>query len=182
MPNYTMSLLARTSQSPRSVAGALEAAVHAVDPDQSVEDIKTMEERLGESLAHARFNMLLLAVFAGLALLLSAVGIYSVLSYNVRRRTREIGIRMALGADGQNVVRLVVLDGMRPALIGLAIGLAASLALGRALESLVFGIRATDPLTFAAVTALLGLVALTACALPAWRASRVEPTAALQEG
>jgi putative ABC transport system permease protein len=89
---------------------------------------------------------------------------------------------MALGADGQNVVRLVVLDGMRPALIGLAIGLAASLALGRALESLVFGIRATDPLTFAAVTALLGLVALTACALPAWRASRVEPTAALQEG
>ena len=145
MPNYTMSLLARTSQSPRSVAGALEAAVHAVDPEQSVEDIKTMEERLGESLAHARFNMLLLAVFAGLALLLSAVGIYSVLSYNVRRRTREIGIRMALGADGQNVVRLVVLDGMRPALIGLAIGLAASLALGRALESLVFGIRATDP-------------------------------------
>ena len=104
------------------------------------------------------------------------------LSYNVRRRTREIGIRMALGADGQNVVRLVVLDGMRPALIGLAIGLAASLALGRALESLVFGIRATDPLTFAAVTALLALVALTACALPAWRASRVEPTAALQEG
>jgi len=182
MPNYTMSLLARTSQSPRSVAGALEAAVHAVDSEQALEDIKTMEERLGESLAHARFNMLLLAVFAGLALLLSAVGIYSVLSYNVRRRTREIGIRMALGADGQNVVRLVVLDGMRPALIGLAIGLAASLALGRALESLVFGIRATDPLTFAAVTALLALVALTACALPAWRASRVEPTAALQEG
>jgi putative ABC transport system permease protein len=126
--------------------------------------------------------MLLLSVCAGLALLLSAVGIYSVLSYNVRRRTREIGIRMALGADGQNVVRLIVLDGMRPALIGLAIGLAASLALGRALESLVFGIRATDPLTFAAVTALLALVALTACALPAWRASRVEPTAALQEG
>ena len=182
MPRDTMSLLVRTAQDPRSVAGALEAAVHAIDPEQPVEDVKTMEEQLGSSLAHARFNMLLLAVFAGLALLLSAVGIYSVLSYNVRRRTREIGIRMALGADGQNVVRLVVLDGMRPALIGLAIGLAASLALGRALESLVFGIRATDPLTFAVVTALLALVALTACALPAWRASRVEPTAALQEG
>jgi putative ABC transport system permease protein len=182
MPRDTMSLLARTSQSPRSVALALEASVHAVDPEVPVEDIKTMEEHLGDSLAQARFSMLLLAVFAGLALLLSAVGIYSVLSYSVRRRTREIGIRMALGADGQNVVRLVVRDGMRPALLGLAIGLAASLALGRALGSLVFGIRATDPLTFTAVTALLALVALTACALPAWRASRVEPTAALQEG
>ena len=182
LPRQTMALLVRTAGNPRGVARAVEAAVHAVDPDQPLEHVQTMEEHLGDSLARARFTMLLLAAFAGVALLLSAIGIYSVLSYTVRRRTREIGIRMALGADGGNLVRFVVAEGMRPALLGLALGLAASLALGRALEGMVFGIRATDPLTIASVTAMLALVALAACAVPAWRASRVEPTEALQEG
>ncbi len=181
-PVTWMSLVIRTKQSPRSVAAAVEAAVHAVDPEQPVDDVKTMEEYRSESLAGARFSMILLTVFAALALVLSAVGIYSVLAYAVRRRTREIGIRMALGADWSDLVRLVVLQGMRPTLLGLAIGLGGSLALGRLLSGLVFGVKPTDPPTIAAVSALLATVALVACALPAWRASRVAPTRALQEG
>jgi len=182
MPWGWMALLVRTAQDPGSLASAVRAAVSALDPDQPVLEVGTMEEHLGQTLSHPRFNMLLLAVFAVLALALSALGIYSVLSYGVRRRTREIGIRMALGANRRDVLRLIVFQGMRPALIGLAVGLAGALALGRALSSLVFGVRATDPLTFAAVSLLLGLVALAACAVPAWRASRVHPTEALNEG
>ena len=182
MPGGWMALLVRTAQDPASISSAVRAAVHAIDPSLPIVEVGTMEEHLGKTLSHPRFNMLLLAVFAALALVLSALGIYSVLSYAVRRRTREIGIRMALGANRRDVLRLIVFQGMRPALIGLAIGLAGALALGRALSSLVFGVRATDPLTFAAVSLLLGLVALAACAIPAWRASRVHPTEALHEG
>ena len=182
MPQYSMALVVRTAQDPGSVGSAVEAAVHAVDPDQPVVDMKTIEQHLGASLAHARFSMLLLSVFAALALLLSSIGIYSVLAYAVKRRTREIGIRMALGADGGDLVRMIVLQGMRPALIGLAVGIASSLLLGRLLAGLVFGIAPTDPLTFAAASAVLSAVALAACALPAWRATRVQPTEALQEG
>jgi len=182
LSRFSLTLVVRTAVEPRSLASAVTAAVQALDPDQPVTEIETMEQHRGNSLAHARFTMLLLAVFAGLALLLAAVGIYSVLAYAVRRRTREIGIRMALGAQWTDVIRLVVLQGMRPTLLGLAIGVAGSLALGRALSSLVFGVRPSDPLTFAAVSALLAAVALAACALPAHRATRVEPTEALQEG
>ncbi|HEY1251611.1 MAG TPA: ABC transporter permease [Thermoanaerobaculia bacterium] len=181
LPRYTMTLVVRTAAEPRSLASAVTAAVQALDPDQPVTDIQTMEQHAGDALTHTRFTMLLLAAFAGLALLLSAIGIYSVLAYAVRRRTREIGIRMALGAQPLDVVRLVVLQGMRPALIGLVIGLAGSLAFGRAVSSLVFGVRPTDPATFGAVAGLLMGVALLACALPARRATRVEPTEALQE-
>jgi len=181
IPSEWMALLVRTAQEPGSVASAVRGAVTALDPDQPVLEVGTMEEHLGATLSHPRFNMLLLAVFAALALTLSALGIYSVLSYAVRRRTREIGIRMALGANHRDVLRLIVLQGMRPALIGLAVGLAGALALGRALSSLVFGIKATDPATFVVAAALLGLVALAACAVPAWRASRVHPTEALNE-
>jgi predicted permease len=182
MPHYLMSFVVRTAQDPASVASAVRAAVKAIDPDQPVMDVGTMQEYLGRSLSHPRFHMLLLGVFAALALLLSALGIYSVLSYAVRRRTREIGIRMALGASRSDVLKLIVFQGMRPALIGLAIGLGGALALGRLLSSMIFGVRATDPVTFAAVSLLLGLVAVAACAVPAWRASRVQPTEALQEG
>jgi predicted permease len=182
MPWGWMALLVRTAQDPASISSAVRAAIHAVDPNLPIVEVGTMEEHLGKTLSHPRFNMLLLAVFAVLALALSALGIYSVLSYAVRRRTREIGIRMALGANRRDVLRLIVVQGMRPALIGLAIGLAGAFALGRALSSLVFGVRATDPVTFVAVSLLLGLVALAACALPAWRASRVHPTEALHEG
>ncbi|HEY4229465.1 MAG TPA: ABC transporter permease [Thermoanaerobaculia bacterium] len=176
-----LTLVVRTAVEPRSLASAVTAAVQAIDPEQPVTDIETMEQHAGDALTHTRFTMLLLAAFAALALLLSAVGIYSVLAYAVRRRTREIGIRMALGAQRSDVIRLVVGQGMRPALLGLGIGIAGSLVFGRALSSLVFGVSPSDPATFASVAALLATVALLACALPARRATRVEPTEALQE-
>jgi len=182
IPLFDMALVARTSQDPRLLGPSVDAAVHALDPDLAIVDVGTMEEYLGTSLSEARFNMQMLAVFAGLALVLSAVGIYSVLAYSVRSRTREIGIRMALGAQGGPLVRMVVSQGMRPALIGLAIGIVGSLALGRLLSTLIFGVGTTDFVTFAAVSALLAAVALAACAVPAWRATRVAPTTALQEG
>ncbi|HEY2796545.1 MAG TPA: ABC transporter permease, partial [Thermoanaerobaculia bacterium] len=144
---YSLTLVVRTAVEPRNLASAVTAAVQALDPEQPVTDIETMEQHAGDALAHARFTVLLLTAFAALALLLSAVGIYSVLAYAVRRRTREIGIRMALGAQRSDVVRLVVGQGMRPALLGLAIGLAGSLAFGRAVSSLVFGVSPSDPAT-----------------------------------
>ena len=182
MPRTGQWLLVRTGPDPSSLARAVESAVHSLDPDQPVVALGTLKQHLRDSLAHARFNTGLLTAFAGLALLLSAAGIYSVLAYSVRRRTREIGIRLALGADTPDVVRLVVVQGMKPALAGLGLGIGGALILGRAMSSLVFGISATDPGTFAAAAGILGLVALAACALPAFRASRVAPTVALTEG
>jgi putative ABC transport system permease protein len=123
---------------------------------------------------------LLLGIFAGLALLLAAIGIYSVLSYSVRQRVPEIGIRLALGARMTDVLRMVVLEGMKPTLLGVAIGLAAALAMGRLVTSLVFQVKPTDPMTFLAVAALLALIALFACVIPAYRASKVNPVVALR--
>jgi predicted permease len=176
-----MSVVVRTETPPQSLASAVRRAVRETDPEQPILELKTMEEHLGESLAHQNFSMRLLSVFAGLALLLAAVGIYSVLAYGVRRRKREIAIRMALGADRSAVVRLIVAQGMRPALLGLVIGAGGALALGSAMRSLVFGVTSRDPATFAFVAALLAVVALAACALPALRAARVQPNEALQE-
>jgi predicted permease len=176
-----MSVVVRTETPPQSLAPALTRALHEIDPEQPIMEMRTMEQHMGESLAHQNFSMRLFAVVAGLALVLAAVGIYSVLAYGVRRRKREIAIRMALGADRGAVLRLIVGQGMRPALLGLAIGAAGALALGSALRSLVFGVTARDPVTFGSVAALLMVVAVAACALPAMRASRVEPSEALQE-
>jgi len=181
MPRGWMSLVVRTETPPQSLASAVRRAVRETDPEQPILELKTMEEHLGESLAHQSFSMRLLSVFAGLALLLAAVGIYSVLAYGVRRRKREIAIRMALGADRSAVVRLIVAQGMRPALLGLVIGAGGALALGSAMRSLVFGVTSRDPATFGFVAALLAVVALAACALPALRAARVQPNEALQE-
>jgi putative ABC transport system permease protein len=125
--------------------------------------------------------MRLLAAFAGLALLLAAVGIYSVLAYAVRRRVREIGLRMALGAKTRDVLGLVIADGLRPTLFGLGIGCLASLGLSRVVANLVFGVKTTDPATFVAVSALLAAVAVVACIVPAYRATKVEPVRALQD-
>src|SRR5262249_43559527 len=144
-------------------------------------DVQSMDDLINVSLSPQRFNMLLLGAFAGLALLLAAVGIYSVLSYSVRRRVREIGIRMALGAQARDVLRLIVFEGMRPTLIGLAIGLAGALALGRALANLIYGVKPTDPMTFGAVSALLAAVGLFASVIPAYRATRVEPMKTLRD-
>jgi putative ABC transport system permease protein len=125
--------------------------------------------------------MLLLATFAGLALVLAAIGIYSVLSYAVRRRVREIGIRMALGAQIRDVLRLVVFEGMKPAVVGMFIGLTGALLLGRVLAKLVFGVKTTDPATFAVVSILLLAVALLATVVPAYRATRVDPMRTLRD-
>lgn len=156
-------------------------AVHELDRTQPVTQPQTLEEVIATSYADRRFNMLLLVAFAALALVLAAAGIYGVLSYNVRRRLREIGIRLALGARAGDVLRMVVVEGLRPTLLGIAIGIVAALGLGKILATLVFGVRPTDLGTFAAVAALLAAVSLVACVLPAYRATRVQPLSVLRD-
>ena len=176
-----MSLGVRTSADPASATSGVTSAVHQVDPETPVVGVVTMEGLISASLSPQRFNVLLLGAFAGLALVLAAVGIYSVLSYSVRRRVREIGIRMALGATPSDVLQMVVADGMKPILLGVALGLAIAFALSRVVTSLIYGVRATDPLTFAGVALLLVAVGLLATILPAHRATRVEPVRTLRE-
>jgi putative ABC transport system permease protein len=180
-PMRGIDLAIRTRTRGAGVAAAAVSAVHALDPDQPVTNLGSLDEIRSDSLAQRRFGMLLLTGFAALALVLAAVGIFSVLSYGVRRRRREIGIRIALGARTSDVLRMVIVQGLRPAILGLAIGLAASLALGRVLSGLIFGVRASDPATLAAVALLLAGVAVVACLVPARRAASVSPTTALRD-
>ncbi len=170
----------RTSVPPATLAQPAVAAIRAIDPEQPVGDIQTMVQVLDGGLTSQRFSALLLGVFAGVALLLAAVGIYSVLSYIVRGRGREIGIRTALGARTTDVLRLVIVEGMSPALVGIAAGTMAALALAKFMETLVFGVSASDPLTLAAVAATLALVALMASLVPAYRALRLDPVKVLR--
>jgi putative ABC transport system permease protein len=179
--SYDLALAVRTKSEPHSVATAVTDAIHQVGPDIPVTSVLTMDDILAGSISPQRFNMQLLAAFAVLALLLAAVGIYGVLSYTVRRRVREIGIRMALGASQSDILRLVVTDGMKPILIGVALGVVAAIALSRLVASLLFGVPATDPLTFTAVSLLLVIVGVAANTLPAYRATKVEPTQTLRE-
>jgi ABC-type antimicrobial peptide transport system permease subunit len=144
-------------------------------------DVITMDELLAESTSHRRFGMLLLTVFAGLALLLASIGIYSVLSYTVRRRFKEIGIRMALGAQVNDIVRIVLLEGMRPMFVGIGIGLVGALLLGSVLSKIVFGISPADPATIASVSLILATVAICACMIPAYRAARIDPGTCLRD-
>lgn len=179
--SFPMFLVVRTSSRPTSLVSAVTNVVHQIDKEIPIHDIVTMDDFLAESLAQQRFNMLLLAAFAGLALVLAAIGIYSVLSYVVRRRTREIGLRIALGAETRDVIAMVLREGMRPAMIGMVIGLAGAFIFGRFLVHVIYGVRPSDPLTFVAVTLLLGGIALIACIVPAYRATKVEPMRALRE-
>jgi putative ABC transport system permease protein len=179
--SFPMSLVVRAASQEASVISAVTSAIHEVDPQTPVVEVATMNEVMANSVAQRRFNMLLFAAFAGLALLLAAVGIYSVLAYAVRRRSREIGIRMALGAQISDVLRMVVVEGMTPTLVGMAIGAAGALALGRVLSTLIYGVQPSDPLTFVGVSAILAAVALLASFIPAYRAARVEPVKALRE-
>jgi putative ABC transport system permease protein len=173
-------LVVRTAGDPLSLVAAVRNEVWAVDRDQPVSNISTMEEILSESLAAQRFNMLLLGIFAAIALVLAAVGIYGVMSYSVTQRTHEIGVRMALGATPSDVLRMVVGHGGRLVLAGIAIGLVAAFALTRVMASMLFGVGAADPATFAAISVVLASVALLASYLPARRATKVDPMIALR--
>ncbi len=157
--SFPMTLVVRAGSGSGMVA-ALSNAVHDVDREMPLRDIQTMDDMVANSLSQQRFNMLLLGAFASLALLLAAVGIYSVLSYSVKRSVRDIGIRLALGARLEDVLRMVVFEGMKPVLLGVVIGVVGSLALGRVLSGLIFGVKPTDPITFIVVTVLLALIAL----------------------
>jgi putative ABC transport system permease protein len=174
------SIVVRTDVEPLSVLGALKQQIWAIDPAQPVASALTMEQVMSNSVATRRFNMLLLGVFAGLALLLAAVGIYGVISYTVSQRTNEIGIRVALGAQRSDIIRLVVSQGMTLTMVGVIAGVAAALALTRLMTTLLFGVSPTDAPTFTAVAVLLISVALTACIVPARRATKVDPMTALR--
>jgi putative ABC transport system permease protein len=179
-PNTFMSLVVRTSSDSPGMIAAIRNQVLAVDSDQPVFDIKTMEQRMSKTMASSLFVTLLLGLFAALATLLSAVGIYGTMAYTVSQRTHEIGIRMALGAKPLDVLRLVVGQGMTLTLIGVVIGLGAAFGLTRLMATLLFGVTATDPLTFISVALALGAVALVASFIPARRATRVDPMEALR--
>ncbi len=179
---YNMSLVIRTSMAdPLALSGTVRAAIQSLDNNQPVYDVFTLRQIVGDSMAQRRFSMLLMGLFAAVALALAAVGIYGVMSYSVAQRTHEIGIRIALGAQTSDVLKLVIGQGMMLTLIGVAIGLAAALALTRLLETLLFGISVTDWVTFTEIAALLTAVALLACYLPARRASRLDPMIALRQ-
>jgi putative ABC transport system permease protein len=173
-------LVVKTDVDPASMASAVRKAVWEIDKDQPISNIRTMETILAESIARQRFSMLLLAIFAGVALVLAAVGIYGVMSYSVAQRTHEIGIRMALGAQTMTVLKLAIGYGLKLVLAGIAIGLIAAFALTRVMSTLLFGVTATDPTTFALISLLLIAVAAIASYIPARRATRVNPIIALR--
>ena len=179
-PVPSVFLAVRTAVVPMSVVPAVRDAVLALDRDQPVHDAKTMTDIVTENYGAIRFPMTLVWIFAALALLLSAVGIFGVMSYSVSRRTREMAIRMALGAGRQEVLRLVLREGLIVATVGIAVGLVAALGLSRVMAGYVFGIKSTDPLTFTAASLLLIAVALLASYVPARRATKVDPTVALR--
>jgi predicted permease len=175
-----MFVVVRTSVEPTSVAASVRRAAAEVDKTAAVSDIKTMEHIVNDAVTQPRFNLFLLGLFSGIALLLSAAGIYGVTAYSVTQRTHEFGIRMALGAQVSDVLKMILRQGMLLIAAGIAVGLVASIALTRLLKTLLFGVTVTDPLTFVAITLLLTLVALLACYIPARRATKVDPLVALR--
>ena len=182
LPGYVrrINLLSRTNVDPSSLTSAVRDQIAALNKDQAIFNVRTMEEIVGQSVAPRRFSMMLLSVFALFALALASIGIYGVMSYAVTQRTREIGLRMTLGAQRGNVLRLVIGDGMKLTLAGVLLGVVAAFALTRTIKSLLFGVSATDPVTFISIALLLLLVALLACWVPARRATKVDPMIALR--
>jgi predicted permease len=175
-----LSWVVRASMEPSALASAIQHEFLAVDDQLPVSRFRTMEQVISESTARTNFNMLLLTIFAGTALLLAALGIYGLMSYSVEQRTQEIGIRVALGASGSNILRMVLRRGLLLAGIGLAVGLAAAFGLTRLLSSLLFGVKASDPIAFCAVMVTLASVASVAIYVPARRATRIDPLIALR--
>ena len=175
-----MNIVVRTTTDPGSMTSAVLRQISRVDPDQPVYQVKTMDEYLGESMAQRRLSTVLLGVFAALALILAALGVYGMMSYLVSQRTREIGVRMALGARQLDILKLVVRHGMWLSILGIAVGVAAALLLTRIMTSSLYGISASDPLTYVGISALLALIALLACLIPARRALKVDPIIALR--
>jgi predicted permease len=175
-----MNLIVRTSTDPASLTSAVVAQIHSLDPLLAIANIHTMDQGVTSSVAAPRFNTFVLGLFAFLALFLAAIGIYGVLAYGVAQQSHEIGIRMALGAQQRDVMRLILVQGARLALAGTAIGLLVAFGLTRLMASLLYGISASDPLTFAAVAIVLLAVALLACYIPARRAMRVDTMVALR--
>jgi putative ABC transport system permease protein len=173
-------LVARTTGNPMQAAAGVERAIHSIDKDLPFSSVRSMDQLLGNSLGARRLTLVLIGSFAALALLLAAIGVYGVISYSVRRRTHEIGVRMALGAQRRDVLKLILAQGARLALLGVAIGLSAALALTRWMETLLFEVRPTDPLTFTVTAAVLALVALIACYFPARRATKFDPMVAMR--
>jgi putative ABC transport system permease protein len=179
-PSNSMYLAVHTTIEPTSLVGAIRHEVQELDREQPIDQIATMEELLATSLSQSRFSTLLLGIFAGVALILGAVGIYGVMAYSVEQRTHEIGIRVALGAQTGNVLSLVIRQGLVLAIAGVGIGLGAALIITRVMTSLLYGVTATDPLTFAIISLLLTGVALVASFIPARRATKVDPMVALR--
>jgi putative ABC transport system permease protein len=175
-----LSLMARAADDPKNLIAAVRSEIHVIDPDLPVSGIAPLDELVAVSIAPQRLNTFLIGLFSALALTLAAVGIYGVMSYAVTQRTQEIGIRMALGARPRDALKLVVKQGMALTLLGVVIGLAASFGLTRLLETLLFGVSATDPVTFAVIPLLLAFIALLACYLPARHATKVDPLTALR--
>ena len=176
-----MAIAVRTAGDPTRYVGAIRDAIRSVDRDEPMAQVRTLDDLVSESMGQRRLSMVLLGVFAGIALLLASVGIYGVMSYSVVQRTREMGLRMALGAKQRDVLALVLRQGMTLVLAGVAIGVICALALTRVIANQLYSVRPTDPVTFAAVAILLAIIALVATLLPAWRATRVDPTVALRE-
>jgi predicted permease len=173
-------VVVRTEGSPTAILPAIRRANAELSSEQVISDVETMEDMLNDTIAQPRFATMLLGGFALVALLLAMIGVYGVISYSVQRRTNEIGIRMALGAERSSVFRLVLGEGMRLAIVGAVVGIVAAFALTRLLAGMLFGVSPHDPLTYAAVALVLALVAALACWLPAHRATRVDPIIALR--
>ena len=179
-PDGNLNVLVRTTGDPMALAGAVRAQVRALDPNLPVASVRTMESVVADATARSRLSSYLLAGFAGIALLLAAIGLYGIISYGVAQRRGEIGVRVALGADRGSILGLIVRQGMVLTAVGLTVGLAGALALTRVLRSLLFGVGAADPVTFLAVPLLLAAVALLASYVPANRAARTDPAVALR--
>ena len=173
-------IVARTDGNPRALAMPIQQQVSALDPALPVYDVLTMQQIIGKSTVSQSFSATLVLAFASVSLLLAAIGLYGVLSYLVTQRVTEIAIRIALGAQKSEVLRLVLLDGLRPVLIGLLIGLSGGVAVGSVIRSILYGTSPADPVVFAAMVGILLVTAMAACALPAIRASRIEPMKALR--